>query len=75
MGLSLDLPNLKYNYMMTVFLIYPFTCAGTQPYLLFVDQGYGAIYQSRLNGSGINTLVRGLSAPVSLDFDYRYCNI
>ena len=42
-----------------------------QPYLLFADGDYGTIYRSNLNASGIQQLVRGLSRPIALDFDYR----
>ena len=43
-----------------------------EPYLLFADGEYGAIYRSNINASGIQQLVRGLSRPIALDFDYRY---
>ena len=42
-----------------------------QPYLLFADGDYGTTYRSNLNASGIQQLVRGLSRPIALDFDYR----
>ena len=42
-----------------------------QPYLLFADGDHGTIYRSNLNASGIQQLVRGLSRPIALDFDYR----
>ena len=43
-----------------------------EPYLLFADGEYGAIYRSNINASSIQWLVGGLSRPVALDFDYRY---
>ena len=43
-----------------------------EPYLLFADGEYGAIYRSNINASGIQQLVRRLSRPIALDFDYRY---
>ena len=46
--------------------------ADLEPYLLFADGEYGAIYRSNINASGIQQLVRGLSRPIALDFDYRY---
>ena len=53
-----------------VFLLIYYT--DLQPYLLFADRVYGAIYRSNLNGSDIQQLVRGLPGPFALDFDYRY---
>ena len=46
--------------------------ADLEPYLLFADGEYGAIYRSNINASSIQQLVRGLSRPIALDFDYRY---
>ena len=59
--------------MLLTFLLFLLSIhADLEPYLLFVDGEYGAIYRSNINASGIQHLVRGLSRPIALDFDYRY---
>ena len=64
-----------FNFFLTFFLFLLFSLAihaDLEPFLLFADGDYGAIYRSNLDKSGIQRLVTGLPRPIALDFDYRY---
>ena len=63
---------LAWRYTVYLLIVLASMHADLEPYLLFADREYGAIYRSNINASGIQQLVRGLSRPIALDFDYRY---